>query len=201
MIFAALDTIKGFRQARISNDIPTMAKLYRQNVIDFPAKNGNIGGQIAFYNNHGLTGLISHPRAYLNNKMHCPYEILRFAIPQLIDNDRGLHKLEIIQEYWTRETAIKHAKEGLFREVAGLENALETDLEKAAILFERMVMNYKSQRKSQNGQMAFYIEQCQLAGLFGRKHDFLDNKISPHELLKITLPNLYEHLKAKGKLN
>ncbi len=88
-IFQAMDTIPGFRQARETNDIKTMAELYRKYVINYKPKDTEKyphGGQVSFFREvGGLRVLMGKPRDYLL-KVDSPAALLRFALRGLIDD-------------------------------------------------------------------------------------------------------------------
>ena len=100
LIFATLDTIPGFKEAREANDIAIMADLYRKHVIKYKAKDRERypqNGQLTFFCEvGGLAGFITCPRPYLR-KTSSPAELLRLAIPGLIDehNPSALKPLEV----------------------------------------------------------------------------------------------------------
>jgi len=86
-IIQALDTVPGFRQARLENNVKAMAELYRKYVIKYSAvdKQKYSNGQVGFFSEvGGLKGLMIHYREFLDRK-HSPAAILRFALYDLID--------------------------------------------------------------------------------------------------------------------
>ncbi|HPS19383.1 MAG TPA: GNAT family N-acetyltransferase [Candidatus Omnitrophota bacterium] len=88
-ILAALDNgVPGFADARARHDIKAMAGLYREYVMGYGSKTGKYDdGQVAFFCEVGeLLGLISHERKYLDKK-GSPAAVLRFAIPELVDQN------------------------------------------------------------------------------------------------------------------
>ncbi len=98
-ITQALDTIPGFEQARLENNVKLMADLYRKYVIKYSAvdKQKYSNGQVGFFSEvGGLKGLMIHYREFLDKK-HSPAAILRFALYDLIDqsNPDALRLAEI----------------------------------------------------------------------------------------------------------
>ncbi|MDD5633684.1 MAG: hypothetical protein PHW46_00195 [Candidatus Omnitrophica bacterium] len=100
-ILQALDTIPGFREARAKNNIKKMVQLYRKNVVGYnPKDKGKYRqtGQASFFHEvGGLRGLMGVRQPYFSNKLNSPAELLRLAIPGLInaDNPDALKPYEV----------------------------------------------------------------------------------------------------------
>jgi len=201
MIFVALDTIPGFRQARGVNDIKTMAKLYREYVINYKPKDTekyDEGGQYTFFCEvGGLKGLMVHPRDYLL-KAGSPAALLRFVLRGLIDltNPDALDPLEVELDYWNDpDNGRYHIFQALdtipgFRQARGV-----NDIKTMAKLYREYVINYKpkdTEKYPYGGQLAFFYEVGGLRGLMGKPRDYLAKTGSPAALLRFALRGLID---------
>jgi len=85
-IYQTLDKIPKFNNARKANDVKTMAKLYRDYVGKYIAKDkSHSNGQQAFFHEiGGLQGLMGNDRDFFEWK-DSPHAVLKFAIPSLVD--------------------------------------------------------------------------------------------------------------------
>ncbi|MBF0123190.1 MAG: hypothetical protein HQL21_07305, partial [Candidatus Omnitrophica bacterium] len=86
MVFAALDDLKvdqmSFREARDKKNIAEMARIYRERVLYYP------GGQLQYFQDHGLVGMMTNEREYLAKRNH-PESVLAFVFPEILDIAQG----------------------------------------------------------------------------------------------------------------
>ncbi len=202
-ILKALDSIPGFQQAREQNDIGTMSNLYRTHVIEHSAKSGSQGrlasqgGQISFFMEKGLSGLIGNPRPFFNGDVsNSPIQLLKFAIPSLVDDNNpvALNELDVRHDYWTEpDNAKKHVLQALYTISEFTEAHTNMDVGTMARLYRENVLSYQSTSdgKYKGGQIAFFVDNG-MQGLFSRPRAYLDKYCSPAALLRITIPELVD---------
>jgi len=88
--YKALDTIEGFQGARENNDVKTMAELYRQFVIKYRVHNREKyqdGQQGFFYELGGLGSVMVNNYNDYFDKLGSAAALLRFALPNLVDQN------------------------------------------------------------------------------------------------------------------
>ena len=198
-ILIALDTIPGFKNARLENNIHDMARLYREHVIKYKVKDKvrYKDGQRGFFDEvGGLSGLMSLPRKYLgDNKIASVAPLLRFVLPQLVDanNPQALNPRELEHFYWDEKNAKHHILLALDT-VPGFKEARErSDIKTMAELYRRHVMGYRSiDKRHSNGQTGFFSELGGLRGIMCYPKEFLDKENSPAALLRFALPELVD---------
>ncbi len=87
-ILVILDAIPGFKDARLKNNMRVMAQLYSKYVAGYQREDKERyrfdGQQAFFYEQGGLYGLMITSRPYFG-KRDSPSELIRLAIPQLMD--------------------------------------------------------------------------------------------------------------------
>ncbi|MDE2009800.1 MAG: hypothetical protein KGJ09_06935 [Candidatus Omnitrophica bacterium] len=196
-VWAALDTIPGFKEARQHNDIREMAGLYRKYVMEYKSKKetGQNNGQTAFFREVGkLGGMMRRTRAYLD-KADSAASLLRFALPGLVDgaNPDALDPLEVELNYWSDpENVRRHIYQALDTIPGFKEARLHNDIKEMAGLYRKYVIGYKSKKEAgQNGQIAFFHEVGVLSGLMDSTVH-LDKTNSPASLLRFALPGLID---------
>jgi len=200
-IFKALDAIEGFKTARLSNDITTMANLYRSHVINYVAKDKEMfpwnGQQPYFVEVGGLEGLMNFQRPYLL-KRNSPAALIRFAIPNLIDpkNPNALHPLEVDAEYWNSPEIARQDILSALYTIPGFREAHQgRDIKRMADLYRNYVIHYVARDKSKyiwNGQNSFFEEVGGLIGLMGAPRAYLAKKNSSASLVEFVLPEIVD---------
>jgi len=86
-IWLALDKISGFKKARLEADIPEMARLIREKVINYQVQIVQQGGAAGYFKEEGgLSGLMVSHVPFLD-ATNSPAALLRFALPGLVDED------------------------------------------------------------------------------------------------------------------
>jgi hypothetical protein len=179
-----------------------MANLYRSYVIKHQAtvsptdKPAHGGGQINFFKENGLYGLIGNSRIFFDDVSNSPIKLLQFAIPNLVDdnNPNALQELEVRHDYWTNpENAKKHTLKALYT-IPGFTKAhKKMDVQAMARLYREHVINYQSLTTSKyhGGQIAFFVDKG-LSGLLSKQKEYLDKQCSPAALLRLTIPELVD---------
>ncbi|MEI7999122.1 MAG: hypothetical protein WCH62_06430, partial [Candidatus Omnitrophota bacterium] len=203
-ILEVLNTIDGFREARLQGNVELMADIYRKEVIE------KYGQVIFFGEAHGLSGLMTGYRNYFD-KQSSPAAMLRFAVPELVDqkNPKALRTLEIEDNYWTnpenaRVEILKALDsiqdEGEFPEAEkqghSFKAAREAENFKAmADLYRRHVIGYRAKNRAryQNGQYGFFMEVGNLSGIMMREKEYLNYEKTPLALVRFVLPKLVNH--------
>lgn len=196
LVLAALDTIPGFRTARESNNIKEMAALYRHHVMAYKPedKTHDRNGQQAFFRKIGLNGLFSIKRSYLT-KTGSPATLIRLVLPQLIDvrHPDALDPPEVEKKYWNDPD---NARYHIFLALDAIEGFAEAreknDIKKMAELYRLHVINYKSKKGGQNGQIVFFEEKGGLKGLLGQKQSYIAKTDSPAAMLRFAIPGLID---------
>ena len=112
MIQAALDRIPNFAQARKEYNIKKMAEIYRSHVINYEPKKSQYrdGGQMTFFKEHGLGGLINTDSASYLSPKGSAAALLDLAIPKLVDPENldALQPYEILADFWNNEDNAKN---------------------------------------------------------------------------------------------
>jgi hypothetical protein len=214
MIITALYTVPGFREAHQKKDIAAMAQLYRTYVIAYKSINTKMSddgkrlydnGQKAFFAEvGGLWGLMNNKKEYFN-KTSSPAELLRLAVPELIDltNPDALDPLEVEHNYWTDEKNAKYHILQALDTVPGFKTAREADdIGTMANLYRKYVKGYVAKdlnkyRTKQgyqvNAATAFFYEVGGLQGLMSSSGaKYFSKSKSPAELLRVALPELVD---------
>ncbi|MCB9719339.1 MAG: hypothetical protein H6756_00525 [Candidatus Omnitrophica bacterium] len=202
MLRAALFEIDGFEEAYRDGDIKTMARLYRKEVIDFPATDGRQGGQTTFWKERGYAGtLLSNAYSYFGNQKGTPRLMLQLAFPdvKLIDeeNPDALWPMELEKMDWS-DAALgrKYILNALYQ-VPGFRDAHRRGtIKEMADLYRTWVIGYApedTERFENGGQVTFFIERGRLGGLMSKKRVYLKSKSnSPAALLRYAVPELID---------
>jgi hypothetical protein len=200
MIYVALDTIPGFREAREANDIKTMTALIRKGVINYVSKDKKrfpINGPTAFLKEvGGLAGLLGNYNKHLSKK-NSPGSLIRWAFPGLIDvrNPDALDPFEIEQDYWMDEDNAKYHIYLALDSMPGFEQARkDNNIKIMAELYRQYVIAYKAKEalKFRNGQLGFFYEFGKLSGLMATPKPFLNKVDSPASVVRFALPGLID---------
>ena len=186
-----------FRAAREQGNIREMVRLYREKVINYKpndTKKYKPGQQAFFREIGGLTGVLMHPHSYFK-KQSSPAELLRLAIPGLIDltNPDALDPLEVEHFYWAdSENAKSHTIQTLYT-IPGFRDAHEKgDIKTMADLYRKFVIPYQPKDRNkytQGGQRTFFYEVGGLASII-KQYPYLKKKGSPAELVRLAIPGL-----------
>ena len=90
-IYKALDTRRGFKKARLEGNIAEMARIYRNRVLKYKAKDpkNHNGQQAFFYEVGGLKSLMNRRRTFLE-KTNSAGALLEFALAELVNQDNSL---------------------------------------------------------------------------------------------------------------
>jgi len=195
-IWAALDTIDGFREARKNGDIKRMAELYRKNVIHYRPGRENAGGQQDFFHDKGrLNGLMASRSPYLD-KEKSPPALVRFALPGLIDreNPDAIQPHEADGKYWDDPENGRYHILKTLNKIDGFKEARETNnIKRMVELYRKNVIGYRSTKENgDNGQVAFFREEGGLATLMAHKRLYLDKRDSPAALLRFAVPGMID---------
>lgn len=202
MLRAALFEIDGFEEAYRDGDIKTMARLYRKEVIDFPAADERQGGQTTFWKVRGYAGtLLSNAYSFFRNQKGTPRLMLELAFPdvKLIDeeNPDALWPMELEKMDWS-DAALgrKYILNALYQ-VPGFRDAHRRGaIREMADLYRTWVIGYApedTERFENGGQVTFFVERGRLGGLMSKKRVYLKSKSnSPAALLRFAIPELID---------
>ncbi len=202
-VLRALDTLNGFKEARLARNIKLMAEIFRREVINFKnttKKYTDRNGQVAFFYEVGhLRGLMTTGTDYLSRTGNVR-RLLDLAIEGLVDDNNpiALKTREVEKVLNNPELAKKYILDGLDL-IDGFKSARDKkDIKTMADLYRRNVIKYKSKHGS--GQIAFFIERCNLRGMICKERGYLEKTSSAYALIKFAIPELV-NIKNPNALN
>jgi len=199
---AGLCTIEGFSEALELHDIAAMAELYRKHVLPYHSLDGKTIGQQAFFKEVcNLSAVLVAARRELGiTKADSPAQILRFAIPNLVDagNPVALHPLDIERSYWTKpENVRSEVLEALYR-IPGFASAHQTNLiDTMAELYRAHVLEYTSEIGG--GQYAWFKDCARMPVLrLSFQESDHERHAKPYEVINFVIPGLVDDLNPQA---
>jgi len=191
---ATLDTIPGFKEARESGNIKTMAGLYRDHVINYKPldkKRYKDGGQQIFFSERGgMAHVFMVSDRNILPETDKAAAVLKLAIPELVnlENPDALDPVEVEKGYWNNpENARYHILKALYK-ISGFEKAHKAnDIKLMAELYRRYVIAYRPGR-----QIGFFKDNGLAPALLGHKKSYLAKANSPASLVRFAIPKLID---------
>jgi hypothetical protein len=192
----ALDGIPSFSQARLENDIATMAQLYRNHVISYSSGTDSYGGQRAFLKDKAQMPYVGYVDEATGERVIPTLdELLNDAIPGLVDdeNDEALYPPEVTLGYWSDpDVCVRSLLRALYT-VPGFKAAHEEyDIAAMADLYRRHVVGFAAADGTLTAQRGFYQLHNLLSIANHKQRLGLDKGHLFQELLELSIPGLVD---------